>query len=124
MKQGIFSGCGTALVTPFLMDGSVDWDSLDRLVEAQLAGGVSCLVAAGTTGEPATMTREERLAVIRRVVQKAAGRVPVITGTGGNNTREVSRHCGGRRPAGGGLQRALPHGYEYCPCDPASDLPP
>ena len=50
MKQGIFSGCGTALVTPFLMDGSVDWDSLDRLVEAQLAGGVSCLVAAGTTG--------------------------------------------------------------------------
>ena len=41
MKQGIFSGCGTALVTPFLMDGSVDWDSLDRLVEAQLAGGVS-----------------------------------------------------------------------------------
>ena len=100
MKQGIFSGCGTALVTPFLMDGSVDWDSLDRLVEAQLAGGVSCLVAAGTTGEPATMTREERLAVIRRVVQKAAGRVPVIAGTGGNNTREVieearlARECG------------------------------
>ena len=100
MKQGIFSGCGTALVTPFLMDGSVDWDSLDRLVEAQLAGGVNCLVAAGTTGEPATMTREERLAVIRRVVQKAAGRVPVIAGTGGNNTREVieearlARECG------------------------------
>ena len=100
MKQGIFSGCGTALVTPFLMDGSVDWDSLDRLVEAQLSGGVRCLVAAGTTGEPATMTREERLAVIRRVVQKAAGRVPVIAGTGGNNTREVieearlARECG------------------------------
>ena len=100
MKQGIFSGCGTALVTPFLMDGSVDWDSLDRLVEAQLAGGVRCLVAAGTTGEPATMTREERLAVIRRVVQKTAGRVPVIAGTGGNNTREVieearlARECG------------------------------
>ena len=151
MKQGIFSGCGTALVTPFLMDGSVDWDSLDRLVEDQLAGGVSCLVAAGTTGEPATMTREERMAVIRRVVQKAAGRVPVIAGTGGNNTREVieevrlarecgadaqlcvtpyynkttqAGHCGRRRPAGGGLQRALPHGHEYCSCDPASDLPP
>jgi len=88
MKQGFFTGCGTALITPFVRD-EVDWESLDRLVDAQLAGGVRCLVAVGTTGEPATMTRAERMAVIRRVVDRAGGRVPVVAGTGGNNTREV-----------------------------------
>ena len=88
MKQGFFTGCGTALITPFVRD-EVDWESLDRLVDAQLAGGVRCLVAVGTTGEPATMTRAERMAIIRRVVDRAGGRVPVVAGTGGNNTREV-----------------------------------
>lgn len=88
MKQGFFTGCGTALVTPFTKTG-IDWESLDRLVEDQLAYGVRCLVAVGTTGEPATMTREERMAVIRRVAEKVHGRVPVVAGTGGNNTREV-----------------------------------
>lgn len=88
MKQGFFTGCGTALVTPFTKTG-IDWESLDRLVENQLACGVRCLVAVGTTGEPATMTREERMAVIRRVADKVHGRVPVVAGTGGNNTREV-----------------------------------
>ena len=88
MKQGFFTGCGTALVTPFTKTG-IDWENLDRLVENQLACGVRCLVAVGTTGEPATMTREERMAVIRRVADKVHGRVPVVAGTGGNNTREV-----------------------------------
>lgn len=94
MKQGFFTGCGTALVTPFTSTG-IDWESLDRLVEDQLACGVRCLVAVGTTGEPATMTREERMAVIRRVADKAQGRAPVVAGTGGNNTREVieEAHC-------------------------------
>lgn len=84
----LFTGCGTALITPF-KDGEIDWNALDRLVEEQIAGGVSALIAAGTTGEPATMTWEEHLQVIQRVVEKADHRVPVIAGTGSNCTREA-----------------------------------
>ncbi len=84
----LFTGCATALVTPF-RGGQVDYDALDRLVEAQLDGGVSALVAAGTTGEPATMTWVEQVSVIERVIKKAAGRVPVIAGTGSNCTAEA-----------------------------------
>lgn len=86
--KALFTGCATALVTPF-HQGEVDWEALDRLVEAQLAGGVSALVAAGTTGEPATMTWEEHIAVVRRVVERVNHRVPVIAGTGSNSTREA-----------------------------------
>lgn len=103
MKQGFFTGCGTALITPFVRD-EVDWESLDRLVDAQLAGGVRCLVAVGTTGEPATMTRAERMAVIRRVVDRAGGRVPVVAGTGGNNTREVLEEARMARDQGAAAQ--------------------
>lgn len=88
MKKTLFTGCATALVTPF-KGNSVDWERLDWLVEDQIANGVDALVAAGTTGEPSTMTWEEHLAVIRRVVDKAAGRIPVIAGTGSNCTREA-----------------------------------
>lgn len=84
----LFTGCATALVTPF-RGGQVDYDALDRLVEAQLDGGVSALVVAGTTGEPATMTWEEQVSVIERVIKKAAGRAPVIAGTGSNCTAEA-----------------------------------
>lgn len=103
MKQGFFTGCGTALITPFVRD-QVDWESLDRLVDAQLAGGVRCLVAVGTTGEPATMTRAERMAVIRRVVDRVDGRVPVVAGTGGNNTREVLEEARMARDQGAAAQ--------------------
>ncbi len=88
MRKPLFTGCGTALVTPF-KNGEVDYPALDRLVEEQIASGVSALIAAGTTGEPATMTWEEHLAVIRRVVEKADHRVPVIAGTGSNATSEA-----------------------------------
>lgn len=88
MKKTLFTGCATALVTPF-KDGNIDWEKLDWLVEDQIAHGVDALIAAGTTGEPATMTWEEHLAVIRRVVDQAAGRIPVIAGTGSNCTREA-----------------------------------
>ncbi|MBQ8160960.1 MAG: 4-hydroxy-tetrahydrodipicolinate synthase [Clostridia bacterium] len=84
----LFEGCGTALITPF-RGGEVDYDALDRLVEEQIDCGVNALIAAGTTGEPATMTWEEHLSVIRRVVDVAHGRVPVIAGTGSNCTREA-----------------------------------
>ena len=88
MRKPLFTGVGTALVTPF-KDGKVDFPALDRLVEDQIANGVSALIAAGTTGEPATMDWDEHLAVIRRVVEKADHRVPVIAGTGSNATAEA-----------------------------------
>ena len=84
----LFTGCGTALITPF-KNGEVDYPALDRLVESQIAAGVDALIAAGTTGEPATMTWEEHLSVVRRVVDVANRRVPVIAGTGSNSTAEA-----------------------------------
>lgn len=84
----LFTGCGTALITPF-KNGEIDYPALDALIEQQIAGGVDALIAAGTTGEPATMTWEEHLAVIRRVVEVTNHRVPVIAGTGSNCTREA-----------------------------------
>jgi 4-hydroxy-tetrahydrodipicolinate synthase len=84
----IFEGCATALITPF-RGGEVDYPALERLVENQIAAGIDALVAAGTTGEPATMTWEEHLNVIRRVVEVADHRVPVIAGTGSNSTAEA-----------------------------------
>ncbi len=82
----MFAGTNTALITPFLHN-QVDGEALRALVEQQLAGGVDGLVVCGTTGEAAAMTLEERLLVIRQVVEQTRGRVPVIAGTGSNNTR-------------------------------------
>ena len=84
----LFEGCGTALITPF-KNGEIDYPALDRLVETQIEAGVDALIAAGTTGEPATMTWKEHLDVVRRVVQVANHRVPVIAGTGSNSTAEA-----------------------------------
>ena len=78
-------GTGTAIVTPF-RDGEVDLDGLGSLIEAQLAGGVDFLVPCGTTGESPTLTDPERIAVIERTVDVVAGRVPVVAGTGTNDT--------------------------------------
>ena len=82
-------GCGTALVTPFLADESLDLEALTRLIEYQLDGGVDFLVACGTTGESVTLTDAEQAEVISTTLQVAAGRVPVVAGAGGYNTREV-----------------------------------
>ncbi|MEM9692627.1 MAG: 4-hydroxy-tetrahydrodipicolinate synthase [Myxococcota bacterium] len=87
MKPIAFSGTFTALVTPFRAGAEeVDFEALHALVEAQIAGGVVGLVPCGTTGETPTLSAEEQLRVIRAVVQVAAGRVPVIAGTGSNHT--------------------------------------
>ena len=83
------AGTFTALVTPFSPDGGeLDLAALDALVEAQIAGGVTGLVPCGTTGESPTLTDEEQLAVIKRVVAVAAGRVPVLAGTGSFSTKK------------------------------------
>jgi len=79
-------GCATALVTPFTSDGAVDVESLRRLIEHQISGGIRLLVPCGTTGESATMSDEEDQLVIRTTVEVARGRAKVIAGTGSNST--------------------------------------
>jgi len=85
-----FSGSIVALVTPF-RDGKVDWAALEALIEAQIAGGQSGLVPCGSTGESATLSHEEHTEVVAFTVKRAAGRVPVIAGTGSNATAEAVR---------------------------------
>lgn len=87
--MSVFRGSGVALVTPFAEDESVDFEELGRLIECQIAGGTDAIIVCGTTGEPVTMTEEERLSVISYTVEKTAKRVPVIAGTGGNCTKTV-----------------------------------
>jgi len=88
MKHSIFKGMATAMVTPMTSQG-VDYDALARFIEFQLENGINALVAVGTTGESATLTPEERKAVIRFTVERVNGRVPVIAGVGTNNTLHV-----------------------------------
>ena len=88
MKNPIFKGFGTALVTPMTPHG-VDYDALARLIDFQIEEGINALVAVGTTGESATLSPEERKEVIRFTVKRADGRVPVVAGVGTNNTEHV-----------------------------------
>jgi 4-hydroxy-tetrahydrodipicolinate synthase len=85
----MFTGCGTALVTPFNNDLSLDESTLRKLARRQIEAGVDFLVPCGTTGESPTLTRAEHLRVIEIVVEEAHGKVPVLGGAGGYNTREV-----------------------------------
>ena len=85
MKNTIFTGAATAIITPFTPEG-VDWDAFGRLIDDQLAGGINGIVAAGTTGEGSTLTDREHEDVISFCAKRVAGRVPVIAGTGSNNT--------------------------------------
>ncbi len=82
-------GCGTALVTPFARDGSVDVEALRRLVKFQLSEGIDFLVPCGTTGETPTLEHEEYMGVLRVVMEETAGKVPIIAGVSGNSTRKV-----------------------------------
>jgi 4-hydroxy-tetrahydrodipicolinate synthase len=84
-----FTGVGTALITPFKRDGSLDETGVKRLVRRQIDAGVHFVSPVGTTGEAPTLTARERLRVIELVVEEAAGRVPVLAGAGGYDTREV-----------------------------------
>lgn len=82
-------GCGTAIVTPFRRDETIDEAALKRLIEYQLEGGVDFLVACGTTGESVTMTEDEQARVVQLTIETVKGRIPVVAGAGGYNTREV-----------------------------------
>jgi 4-hydroxy-tetrahydrodipicolinate synthase len=85
----MFSGSMVALVTPMQSNGEVDNAALDRLVEFQIEGGTSAIVAVGTTGESPTLSVEEHIGVVRRCVERAAKRIPIIAGTGANSTTEA-----------------------------------
>ena len=89
MKNTIFTGMATAIVTPMHTDGSIDYEALSRFVEFQIDSGINGLVVMGTTGENATIEPEDQKKVIAYTVEKVAGRVPVIAGTGTNNTEHV-----------------------------------
>ena len=84
-----FTGVGTALVTPFAKDGSLDEAAVRRLARRQIDAGIHFLSPCGTTGEAPTLTHREKLRVVEIVVEEAAGRVPVLAGAGGYDTREV-----------------------------------
>jgi 4-hydroxy-tetrahydrodipicolinate synthase len=85
----MFTGCGTALVTPFKRDQSLDEETLRRLVRRQIEAGINFLVPCGTTGESPTLSREEHLRVVEITLEEAKGKVPVLGGAGGYNTEEV-----------------------------------
>lgn len=88
MAKPLFRGAAVALVTPFT-NGKVDFEALRKLTRMQLDAGTAAIVVCGTTGEPATMSKEEKVQVIREVVAEVNGKIPVICGTGSNCTASV-----------------------------------
>jgi 4-hydroxy-tetrahydrodipicolinate synthase len=84
-----FKGTGVAIVTPFHKDGNIDFASLEKLIEHQINGKINYIVALGTTGESATLNKNEKNAVTRFIVEAVNKRVPIILGMGGNNTQEI-----------------------------------
>lgn len=96
MKKTIFTGAGVAIVTPFNSDLSVNYDKLGELIEYQIANGTDAIIICGTTGEASTLTDDEHRDEIKFAVDKVAGRVPVIAGTGSNDTAysiELTRYA-------------------------------
>ncbi len=89
MTRTAWTGCGTAMVTPFTKTGALDEPALRRLTRRQIEGGIHFLVPCGTTGENPTLAHRERIRVVEIVVEETAGRVPVLAGAGGYNTAEV-----------------------------------
>ena len=101
----MITGSIVALVTPMHADDSVDWDSLERLLEMHIAAGTAAIGAVGTTGESATLSVPEHCEVIEYCVKHCAGRVPVVAGTGSNSTREAIELT--EAAAGAGADAAL-----------------
>ena len=96
MKNTIFKGVGTALVTPMKKDGSVNFQVFGELLERQIKENADAVIIAGTTGEGSTLTDEEHIELVKYAVKKVKGRLPVIAGAGSNNTRhaaELSKQC-------------------------------
>ncbi len=86
MKNTLFTGAAIAIITPFNEDNSINFECFGEIIENQIANGTDAIVVCGTTGEASTMSDEEHIECIRFAVEKTAKRVPVIAGTGSNDT--------------------------------------
>jgi 4-hydroxy-tetrahydrodipicolinate synthase len=110
MRRTPFTGCGTALVTPFTASGTVDEAAVRRLARRQIEAGIHFLVPCGTTGEAPTLSPQERRRVVEIVVEEARGRVSVLAGAGGYDTREVAEAARAMQAAGAdGLLSVTPY---------------
>lgn len=92
MNNALFRGSGTAMVTPF-SEGAVDFPALGRLIDLQITAGTDALIVLGTTGEPPTLTADEKERILSFALERADGRIPVIAGCGGNSTKDVARRA-------------------------------
>ena len=96
MKNTVFTGAGVAIITPMSADGSINWDEFGRIIDFQIENGTDAIIVCGTTGESATMTDDEHVEAIRYCVDRVNKRVPVIAGTGSNDTKyavALSKHA-------------------------------
>lgn len=96
MKNTIFTGAGVAIITPMNADGSINWDEFGRIIDFQIENGTDAIIVCGTTGESATMTDDEHVEAIRYCINRVNKRVPVIAGTGSNDTKyavALSKHA-------------------------------
>ena len=93
MKKPIFTGSGVAIITPFAKDGSIDFEELGKILEFQIENETDAIIICGTTGESAAMPDSEHLSVIDYTVKKVNGRIPVIAGTGSNDTAHGINLC-------------------------------
>ena len=109
MKEPIFTGSGTAIITPF-KGGMIDYYAMDRLLDHQLEGGTDAIIVCGTTGESSTMSYHERMRTIEHCVDYLSGRVPVIAGSGSNSTENaVALSRDARRAGANGLLVVTPY---------------
>lgn len=112
-KKTLFTGVGTALITPFTEDG-VNFEALGKIIDFQIENSTDALIICGTTGEAATMPDKEHLSVIEYAVKKTAGRIPVIAGTGSNDTAHcVELSCEAQKVGADGLLISTPY-YNKC----------
>ena len=96
MKNTVFTGAGVAIITPMNADGSINWDEFGRIIDFQIENGTDAIIVCGTTGESATMTDDEHIEAIRYCIDRGNKRVPVIAGTGSNDTKyavALSKHA-------------------------------
>ena len=110
----IFEGSGVALVTPMKADGAVDYKKLEELVEWQISEGTDAIIACGTTGEASTLANDEHIAVIETVVKKVNGRIPVIAGTGVNDTQHAIELSTGAEKVGADALLIVTPYYIFC----------
>ena len=116
MNKVVFKGTATALITPFCNTG-VDFDALNRLFDDQLASGVNAVVALGTTGEPATLSLDEKEAIVALAVKKLKGKIPVIVGCGSNSTLLACEACKRAEDMGADAVLAVTPYYNKCTQD-------